>query len=59
MNDDEQKFWDAAFVALVAANEGVDDQFVRSMDACAGIADRMLEERRKRQTPPNAGPEQR
>jgi hypothetical protein len=48
MTEDEQRFWDAAFVALVAANEGIEDHLVRSIEACAGIADRMLAERRAR-----------
>ena len=47
-NAEEQAFWDAAFIALVAANEGVDERFAHSFDALPRIADKMLNERRKR-----------
>ena len=51
MTEDEQRFWDAAFVAYVGgvvADPNVSEFHGAQIEDCARKADLMLEERRKR-----------
>jgi hypothetical protein len=49
MTEDEQKFWDAAYMALASGAMANADPEVPEWDHIARFADKMLAERRKRQ----------
>lgn len=51
MTEDEQRFWDAAFVAYVSgivSDPAVTSFGVNEIENCAKVADLMLGERRRR-----------
>lgn len=47
-NAEEQAFWDAAFIAIVAANDVGIEGGGRKLDSCEALADTMLTIRRKK-----------